>query len=67
MKDGSTHKVGPDSVFAIPTPVKDDLVNVGRETLRAVAFFAAAMFTQNFDNVMMPTKSHMLGTPNREG
>jgi hypothetical protein len=55
------------SVFAIPTPVKHDLVNVGKETLRAVAFFAAAMFTQNFDNVMMPPKSHILGTPNREG
>ena len=49
------------------TPVKHDLVNVGKETLRAVAFFAAAMFTQNFDNVMMPPKSHILGTPNREG
>jgi hypothetical protein len=53
--------------FAIPTPLKHDLVNVGKETLRAVAFFAAAMFTQNFDNVMMPPKSHILGTPNREG
>ena len=49
------------------TPVKHDLVNVGKETLRAVAFFAAAMFTQNFDNVMMPPKSHILGAPNREG
>jgi len=67
MEDGSTHPVGPGSVFAIPTPVKHDLVNVGEETLRAVAFFAAAMFTQNFDNVMMPPKSHILGTPNREG
>src|ERR1700730_18433805 len=67
MEDGTTHRVGPGSVFAIPTPVKHDLVNVGKETLRAVAFFAAAMFTQNFDNVMMPPKSHILGTPNREG
>jgi len=67
MEDGSAYRVGPGSVFAIPTPVKHDLVNVGRETLRAVAFFAAAMFTQNFDNVMMPPKSHILGTPNREG
>jgi hypothetical protein len=25
------------------------------------------MFTQTFDNVMMPPKSHTLGTPNREG
>jgi quercetin dioxygenase-like cupin family protein len=67
MEDGSTHRVGPGSVFAIPTPVKHDFVNDGKETLRAVAFFAAAMFTQNFDNVMMPPKSHILGTPNREG
>jgi quercetin dioxygenase-like cupin family protein len=64
MEDGSTYRVGPGSVFAIPTPVKHDLVNIGKETLRAVA---AAMFTQNFDNVMMPPKSHILGTPNREG
>ena len=35
--------------------------------LRAVAFFAAAMFTQTFDNVMLPTKKHILGTPNRDG
>src|SRR6266566_3888205 len=67
MEDGSKHPVGPGSVFVLPTPVKHDLVNVGNETLRAVAFFAAAMFTQNFDNVMMPPKSHILGTPNREG
>jgi hypothetical protein len=32
-----------------------------------VAFFAAAMFTQSFDDVMMPPKTHTLGTPNREG
>jgi quercetin dioxygenase-like cupin family protein len=67
MEDGSRHRVGPGSVFAIPTPVKHDLVNVGQQTLRAVAFFAAAMFTQNFDNVMLPPKTHILGSPNREG
>jgi quercetin dioxygenase-like cupin family protein len=67
MEDGTTHQVGPASVFVIPTGVRHDLVNVGTETLRAVAFFAAAMFTQTFDNVMLPPKSHILGTPNREG
>src|SRR6476660_50446 len=41
MEDGSKHPVGPGSVFVLPTPVKHDLVNVGNETLRAVAFFAA--------------------------
>jgi hypothetical protein len=32
----------------------------------AFAFFAAAMFTQDFDQVMLPPKSHILGTRNRE-
>jgi quercetin dioxygenase-like cupin family protein len=67
LEDGSTHAVGPGSVFVLPTPLRHDLENTGKETLRAVAFFAAAMFTQNFDQVMLPPKSHILGTPNREG
>ena len=33
MEDGSKHRVGPGSVFAIPTPVKHDLVNVGKENI----------------------------------
>jgi quercetin dioxygenase-like cupin family protein len=67
LEDGSTHAVGPGSVFVLPTPMRHDLENTGKETLRAVAFFAAAMFTQNFDQVMLPVKSHILGTPNRAG
>jgi len=67
MEDGSTYDVGPGSVFVLPTGVKHDLANVGKEQLRAVAFFAAAMFTQDFDDVMMPPKTHILGTPNRNG
>ena len=67
LEDGSTWPVGPGSVFVLPTPMRHDLANTGKETLRAVAFFAAAMFTQDFDQVMMPPKSHILGTPNREG
>ena len=67
MEDGSVYSVGPGSVFVLPTPVRHDLVNVGTEKLRAVAFFAAAMFTQTFDNVMLPPKTHVLGTPNRDG
>jgi quercetin dioxygenase-like cupin family protein len=55
------------SVFVLPTPMRHDLENTGKETLRAVAFFAAAMFTQDFDQVMLPPKNHILGTPNREG
>jgi quercetin dioxygenase-like cupin family protein len=65
-EDG-VYPVGPGNVFVLPTPVRHNLVNVGKETLRAVAFFAAAMFTQEFDNEMLPPKSHILGTPNRNG
>jgi quercetin dioxygenase-like cupin family protein len=67
LEDGSTRDVGPGSVFVLPTPLRHDLENTGKETLRAVAFFAAAMFTQDFDQVMLPPKSHILGTPNRAG
>lgn len=67
LEDGSTHEVGPGSVFVLPTPLRHDLENTGKETLRAVAFFAAAMFTQDFDQVMLPPDSHILGTPNRAG
>src|SRR5215470_4364022 len=65
-EDGS-YPVGPGSVFVLPTNVRHNLANVGTDRLRAVAFFAAAMFTQRFDNVMLPPVSHVLGTPNREG
>jgi quercetin dioxygenase-like cupin family protein len=67
LEDGSAWPVGPGSVFVLPTPMRHDLENTGQETLRAVAFFAAAMFTQDFDQVMLPPKSHILGTPNRNG
>jgi quercetin dioxygenase-like cupin family protein len=67
LEGGGTFTVGPGSVFVLPTGVRHDLANVGTETLRAVAFFAAAMFTQTFDDVMLPPKSHILGSPNRNG
>jgi quercetin dioxygenase-like cupin family protein len=62
-----TFPVGPGSVFVLPTNLRHDLANTGKDPLRAVAFFAAAMFTQDFDSVMLPPKTHILGTPNREG
>ncbi|MFN8593411.1 MAG: cupin domain-containing protein [Thermomicrobiales bacterium] len=65
--DAANYKVGPGSVFVLPTNVRHDLANTGTETMRAVAFFSAAMFTQVFDNVMEPINSHVLGTPNRDG
>lgn len=44
--------------------MRRNLANTGAETLRAVAFFAAQMFTQQFDNVMLPPDVHVLGYPN---
>ncbi len=67
LEDGTSKPVGPGSVFVLPTPLRHDLENTGTETLRAVAFFAAAMFTQTFDDKMMPPATHVLGTPNRTG
>jgi quercetin dioxygenase-like cupin family protein len=67
LQDGTVHPVGPGSVFVLPTPLRHDLINTGAETLRAVAFFAAAMFTQTFDDLMLPPNTHVLGTPNRNG
>jgi hypothetical protein len=46
----------------LPTPMRHDLENTGKETLRAVASSPQAMFTQDFDQVMLPPKSHILGT-----
>ena len=63
--DEGSFSVGPGSVFVLPTNLRHDLANTGKDPLRAVAFFAAAMFTQDFDSVMLPPKSHILGTPNR--
>ncbi len=67
QRDDGNFAVGPGSVFVLPTNVGHDLVNTGTETMRCVAFFAAAMFTQTFDNVMQPPNSHVIGTPNRMG
>ena len=66
-KDDGVYPVAPGSVFVLPTNVGHDLVNTGAETMRCVAFFSAAMFTQKFDDVLLPPNSKVIGTPNREG
>jgi len=38
-----------------------------RAVVPDVSFFAAPMFTQQFDNVMLAPDVHALGTPNRDG
>lgn len=65
--DAGNYPVAPGSVFVLPTDVRHDLVNTGTEEMRAVAFFAAAMFTQRFEDELLPVHGKVLGTPNREG
>jgi quercetin dioxygenase-like cupin family protein len=67
LEDGSVHLVGARQRVRAADADAPRPGNTGKETLRAVAFFAAAMFTQDFDQVMLPPKSHILGTPNRAG
>lgn len=65
--DEGVFPIGPGSVFVLPTNVGHDVFNPGSEPLRVVGFFGSAMFTQIFDNVMLPPNTHVLGTPNRDG
>jgi hypothetical protein len=58
LEDGSKHAVGSRRRCVA-------LSMSGRQPSRTVAVFAAAMFTQTFDNMMLPPKTHVLGTPNR--
>ncbi len=67
QRDDGNFPVGPGSVFVLPTNVRHDLVNTGNETLRAVGFFAAPMFTQVFEDLMQPVNTHVLGTPKPGG
>jgi quercetin dioxygenase-like cupin family protein len=67
QRDDANFPVGPGSVFVLPTNVRHDLVNTGNETMRAVAFFSAPMFTQVFEDQMEPVNTHIIGTPNRNG
>src|SRR5262249_49171092 len=42
LEAGSKHQVGPGSVFVLPTPMRHDLANTGKETLPAGAVLSAA-------------------------
>jgi quercetin dioxygenase-like cupin family protein len=67
QRDDGPLLIGPGTIFVVPTNVRHDVVNTGPETMRAVAFFAAPMFTQVFEDLMQPVNTHVLETPNRGG
>ena len=63
LDDGSS-PVGPGSIFVLPKDVRHDLRNTGTVPLLAIAFFSGGALTQTFDNVMRPTNTHILASPN---
>ena len=64
QRDDGSWPAGPGSIFVLPKDVRHDLRNVGTEPLLAVAFFSGKALTQTFDNVMLPSNSHVLSSPN---
>jgi quercetin dioxygenase-like cupin family protein len=46
----------------VPTLVRHNLRNVGREVARVLGFFGSANFVSTFDEVWLPTNSNMVDT-----
>src|SRR5262245_4692372 len=67
QRDDNSSPVGPGSIFVLPKDVRHDLRNTGTVPLLAIAFFSGEALTQTFDNVMRPTNSHVLASPNVTG
>jgi quercetin dioxygenase-like cupin family protein len=67
QRDDGASPVGPGSTFVLPKDVRHDLRNTGTVPLLAIAFFSGGALTQTFDNVMRPTNSHILASPNATG
>ena len=66
-RDDGNEPVGPGSTFVLPKDVRHDLRNTGTVPLLAIAFFSGGALTQTFENVMRPTNSHILASPNAAG
>jgi quercetin dioxygenase-like cupin family protein len=64
QRDDGTSEVGPGSIFVLPKNTRHDLANTGTVPLLAVAFFSGRTLTQTYDDVMRPTNTHMLVSPN---
>jgi mannose-6-phosphate isomerase-like protein (cupin superfamily) len=62
--DSGKRPVENGDVVVLPEGTPHDLANVSLEELRVVGFFAAPGVNQHFDDVMLPSNNHMLGTPN---
>ena len=67
QRDDGSLPVGPGSTFVLPKDVRHDLRNTGTVPLLAIAFFSGGALRQTFDNIMRPTNSHILASPNTTG
>ena len=66
-RDDGSSPVAAGSTFVLPKDLRHDLRNTGTVPLMAIAFFSGGALTQTFDNVMRPTNSHTLASPNTTG
>jgi quercetin dioxygenase-like cupin family protein len=67
LEDGSTHDVGPGSVFVIPDAGAPRSRKNRQGDLARRGLLRRGDVHAGFDQVMLPPKSHILGTPNRSG
>ena len=67
QRDEGNAPVGPGSIFVLPKDTRHDLRNTGTVPLLAVAFFSGGELTQTFDDVVRPTNTHLLASPNANG
>jgi len=64
QRDDGPSAVGAGSIFVLPKNTRHDLRNTGTVPLLAVAFFSGGKLTQTFDDVMRPSNTHLLASPN---
>lgn len=63
-RDEGSSSVGPGRIFVLPKNTRHDLRNTGTVPLLAVAFFSGGALTQTFEDVMRPSNTHLLVSPN---
>lgn len=64
QRDDGSSAVSAGSIFVLPKDSRHDLRNTGTEPLLAVAFFSGGKLTQTYDDVVRPSNTHILGSPN---
>ncbi|MGH2557876.1 MAG: cupin domain-containing protein [Thermomicrobiales bacterium] len=63
-RDEGNVPVGPGSIFVLPALVGHNLANGGAGELQGAAYFSGPSSVQVFDEIMRPTNTHELRSPN---